>query len=191
MTELKHYDKLGTARFITFSCHNRYNLFNDDKTRSIFLRHLSEIRKKYGFKILAYVIMPSHVHIVIFPIKSQKIGKIIGELKSSSARELLNYFRIKRKSILNELKVRRNGKERFVFWQRRCYDHNCRGQSAVLEKINYCHNNPVNKKLVNNPGDWFWSSYDWYIGMGENPFTKDNLELNDPTASGGAPRENI
>ncbi|MEW5797058.1 MAG: hypothetical protein AB1772_11945, partial [Candidatus Zixiibacteriota bacterium] len=28
---------------------------------------------------------------------------------------------------------------RRVFWQKRCYDHNCRSIDATIEKINYCH----------------------------------------------------
>jgi putative transposase len=34
----------------------------------------------------------------------------------------------------------------------------------VIEKINYCHFNPVKSGLVNRPEDWKWSSYRAYQG---------------------------
>lgn len=188
MSNLKHYDNLGTARFLTFSCHRRQKLFNDEKVNAIFIRNLDRIRKKYDFKLLGYVLMPNHVHLVIYPRESLKIGKVIGELKSLSARDILRYYKNIGNSVLKELVVRRDGIQRYAFWQRRCYDHNCRGQSAVLEKLNYCHNNPINKKLVIKQSDWIWSSYNWYYGSGDSLITIDDFEMNYPTASGGAPQ---
>ena len=52
----------------------------------------------------------------------------------------------------------------FVFWQRRCYDHNCRSTESVWKKVNYCHNNPVKRGLVSEPDNWIWSSYRYYAG---------------------------
>ncbi len=188
MTKLRHYDNLGTARFITILCHKRYNLLNDDTAKDIFLNHLNKIRTKYGLKLLAYVIMPNHVHLVIYPETNQKIGKIIGELKSTSAREILNYFKDNKIAALNDIIVIRDGIRRHAFWYRRCYDHNCRGVKSVLEKINYCHNNPVKSNLVKESGEWLWSSYNHYDGK-HNPIIEiDDFELKNPTASGGVPQ---
>lgn len=36
-----------------------------------------------------------------------------------------------------------------------------------MEKINYCHYNPVKGKLESKPEDWKWSSYKWYAGVGD------------------------
>ena len=46
----------------------------------------------------------------------------------------------------------------------------------VLEKINYCHNNPVKRGLAREPGDWRWSSYHWYIGKRDVPIEIDEFE---------------
>ena len=58
-----------------------------------------------------------------------------------------------------------------------CYDHNCRTLETVLEKINYCHNNPVRAGLVGDPGDWKWSSYGWYQGDIDVPIIMDKIEI--------------
>lgn len=185
MTKLKHYDNLGTARFITLSCHNYLNLFEDDKVKMIFLDCLSQIKHKYSLKLFGYVIMLNHVHLVVYPEKPVKIGRVIGELKSQSARHILNYFREIKSYVLEDLKVLRNGIERIAFWHRRCYDHNCRGMDSVIEKINYCHNNPVKNGLVTDVSEWKWSSYDYYCTDKYELIEIDSMEeLNPPQAVG-------
>ena len=32
-----------------------------------------------------------------------------------------------------------------------------------LEKLNYMHNNPVKRRLVNSSGEWPWSSWRFYF----------------------------
>lgn len=65
---------------------------------------------------------------------------------------------------LKKLTVVRNRIERFALWQRRCYDYNCQTIKSMWDKIYYCHNNPVVRGLVKDPGDWQYSSYNWYNG---------------------------
>ena len=88
MIDLHHYDNLGTARFVTFSCYNRKPLFTDAERFQIFLEELDGARKKHGFSLLGYVIMPTHVHLVIYPNEKSELGKVIGEIKSLSARRI-------------------------------------------------------------------------------------------------------
>ncbi len=151
MTKLRHFDNLGTARFVTFSCHRRQAYLTIPEAAELLSRHLSLARTKYRFKLLAYVFMPEHVHLVLLPPDGMKLGLVIREIKSKMARD---YFA----SGHGELATGR------VFWMKRCYDHNCRTQSTIMEKINYCHLNPVRRCLVSMPEDWRWSSYRWYLG---------------------------
>ena len=162
MLKLKHYDKLGTVRFITFSCYRRLNLFVNDQSKNIFLKHLKQTCIKYEIKILGYVVMLNHVHLVLHPEDTVSIGRVIGELKSLSAREILLHYRQQNNTLLKQM-IKNN--KQYVFWQRRCYDHNCRTPKTVIEKINYCHNNPVRAGLVSQPVDWYWSSCRWYQGL--------------------------
>ena len=164
MPKLKHYDNLGTARFVTFSCYRRLKGFKREGVFRLFLKHLQRARIKHNFKLFGYVIMPKHVHLVILPSSGSKLGLIIREIKSNMARE---YF--------SEVVSVPSG-ETHVFWQRRCYDHNCRTPETVVEKINYCHYNPVVRGLVKSPGEWIWSSYKWYQGMKDVPIRMDKIE---------------
>ena len=177
MERLKHYDKLGTARFITFSCHRRMNLFLDSGTFRLFLKSIDRVRQKYHFQLLGYVVMPNHVHLVIYPEKELALGRVIGELKAHSAFHIINQWKSRHKEVLNQLEAIRNKRSVYALWQRRCYDHNCRTIEVVREKIIYCHNNPVRAELVSDPGEWRWSSYRWYLGNRSGPIEIDAIPL--------------
>ena len=86
MTKLKHYDDLGTARFATFSCYYCAPSLNHPGAKEIVIEELDRARAKHGFRVLGYVFMPDHVHLVLFPPDQMKLGQVIGEIKSRSAR---------------------------------------------------------------------------------------------------------
>ena len=44
----------------------------------------------------------------------------------------------------------------------RGYDFNVERHKTLLEKIDYCHKNPVTRELVGHPQDWPWSSFRFY-----------------------------
>jgi putative transposase len=177
MPKLRHYDNLGTSRFITFSCYHHQQLLNDDKIKQIFIDHLNEIRNKYNVKIYGYVIMPDHIHLLLHPPDNLELGKVIGYLKGLTSRSALDYLRSGESKTLKKLQTMRNGRLQTAFWQKRCYDHNCRTSQTTLEKIEYCHKNPVVRGLVKSQEDWRWSSYNWYLGAEDVPLVIDELEL--------------
>ncbi|HHI03232.1 MAG TPA: hypothetical protein ENL22_06910 [candidate division Zixibacteria bacterium] len=65
MTKLRHYDNLGTARFVTLSCCHNFNLLKTDFAITVFLKYLNIIRQKYNVKLFGYVVMPNHVHLIL------------------------------------------------------------------------------------------------------------------------------
>ncbi|MFH2035662.1 MAG: transposase [Candidatus Zixiibacteriota bacterium] len=122
-------------------------------------------RNKYNFKLYGYVIMPDHVHLVLHPQTPIKLGLVIREIKSRTARRYFQEYSFDHKQ------------EKHVFWQLRCYDHNCRTTETVIEKIYYCHNNPVVRGLVKHPGDWNYSSFNWMNGKYDVPIIMDEIKL--------------
>ncbi|MBN2227509.1 MAG: transposase [candidate division Zixibacteria bacterium] len=164
MPKLRHYDNLGTARFLTFSSYRRENYLLRPGIPELIISHLKQARVKYVIQYLGYVIMSEHVHLVLMPPDGLKLGLVIREIKSRMAKE---YFSIHPDGI----------EGRRIFWQKRCYDHNCRSTETIIEKINYCHQNPVRRGLVSDPGMYKWSSYNWYQGKRDVPLTMNEYEL--------------
>jgi putative transposase len=172
MTRLKHFDDWGTARFLTFSCYHSLPLLQEDWRKLFVIEHLARLRRSLGIKIYGYVLMPDHMHLVLHPPDGVKLGIEIGKFKALSARAILQEWRIRAESGIAAPTINgapptavRNRAVRTVFWQRRCYDHNCRSRESVFEKIQYCHMNPVRAGLTDSPEKWRWSSCRWYLGL--------------------------
>ena len=161
-----HFDHSDDVRFITFSCHKQMPLLKDDLVKGIFIKYLMMMREIHHVEIYGYVVMPDHVHLVIHPPDNIKLRIIIQQLKSFTARE---YFKKRHGPV-------KAGEKRSL-WKRRYYDHNCRSAKSVLEKIGYCHNNPVRRGLVNDPSDYLWSSHNWYLGEKMVPVEMDEIGL--------------
>jgi putative transposase len=124
----------------------------------------TKVGKRMVLRCWPYVIMPEHVHLVMWPPEVMKLGMVVGEIKRHAAKEILNHLSKTDSQVLDQLIVSRNSVERRVLWQRRCYDHNCRSEKSVWEKVEYCHQNPVKRGLVQDARDWIWSSSRWYDG---------------------------
>jgi putative transposase len=164
MPKLKHYDDLGSARFVTFCCYRLEPYLLAPTAIELLIKHLDAARLKHHFRLLGYVIMPEHVHLVLVPAERIKLGLVIREIKSRMAREFFS-------------RAKTDEGRQNIFWQKRCYDHNCRTVPAVTEKIDYCHNNPVRRRLVTEPAAYQWSSHNWYEGKKDVPLKMDDYEL--------------
>jgi putative transposase len=167
MPRLRHYDDFGLARFITFSCYRRHPYLDDERCIQALLGQLKALRSDHGIRILGYVIMPDHVHLVLHPPEGRRLGLLIGQMKGRVSHTIT--------AIGPVILSRANGQP--AVWQRRCYDYNCRTPEIVKEKIVYCHNNPVQRGLVAAPDDWLWSSCGWYQGDRNAPLEIDGIEL--------------
>ena len=171
--KLRHFDHDGRARFITFGLHHRVPLLTNDPLRQIIADCINDARISYGFRLLGYVIMPEHVHLVLVPRIDDRASRIIGDIKRESALRVHEVLKMNDSRLLDTFRVRRNGVERFALWQRRCFDHNCRTDDAVWGRVQYCHNNPVLRGLVDTPEKWRWSSNGWYHGERRVPLLID------------------
>jgi len=173
MPKLRHYDNLNTARFVTFCCYHRFELLVHQPVIEVFLDELDKLRNRQGIRIFGYVIMPEHVHLVLHPPDGLKLGPVIGALKSKTASRVIAERLIE---LPDACQIIKDGRQRRIFWQPRCYDHNCRSRETVIEKIVYCHNNPVKRGLVNEPSQWRWSSYSCLTGKTDVALRTDELD---------------
>ncbi len=160
---LKHYDHDGRARFVTFCTQRRLPILTNDLFRGIVLDELFAFCKASHIRLLAYLIMPEHVHLVVVPPETLKLGPAIGNLKRNIAKRIVAKLRKSHSDLIPALEVVRGGERRIAFWLKRCFDRNCRTEEFVWKCVNYCHWNPVKRKLVGSPDKWRWSSYPLYL----------------------------
>jgi putative transposase len=168
MPNLRHFDGHGDVRFVTFTCFRRHKYLTTEIARNTMLEALTYLRTQRDIHIFGWILMPDHVHLVLHPPNTVRLGKAIGELKRWTSRQILH-----RLPSTLQVVFRINGQS--AVWQRRCYDYNCRTVESVIEKIEYCHKNPVRSGFVTTPDQWVWSSYNWYQGSGKIVLEIDGL----------------
>ncbi len=151
----RRYEIEGHARFLTFSCYRRLALFGSSAIRDAFAERIFLARSRLGFKLLAWVIMPEHVHLLVLPLEST-VPSILSATKRPFSAMVLGRWRELRAPVLDRIRDR-SGAERF--WQAGGgYDRNIFSEGELREKIRYIHENPVRRGLVEREEDWAWSS---------------------------------
>src|SRR4051812_39627591 len=123
---VKHYDD-GGPHFLTFSCYQRMSLLSKDRTREWFVEALDQARTQHGFHLWAWVIMPEHVHILLWPpfqlispdprSLQGRISGILTSIKRPVAKKAITYLRKKAPDFLHRLTVRNSGRVYERFWQ--------------------------------------------------------------------------
>ena len=144
--------------FITCSCYRRQPLLGSARRRDLFLQGLEQVRKKYQFVVIGYVVMPEHFHLLISEPQERTPSTVMQALKLGFARRVLIAMRRRRNPAQPELFERAPQH----LWQKRFYDFNIWTGRKRVEKLRYIHRNPVMRGLVTSPELWRWSSYRAY-----------------------------
>jgi REP-associated tyrosine transposase len=63
----RHYYGLNHLHFITASTYRRARLFDSDRLRRQLVTTLAGLRVELDFKIIGYVLMPEHFHLLLGP----------------------------------------------------------------------------------------------------------------------------
>ena len=170
------WDEPGHAHFVTFSCFQRFPLLIRDRTRRWVITSLEETRRRLDVALWAYVIMPEHVHILLYPLQADyEMRLILVALKrpvSDAAKGHLE--RTGNTQWLNRLRVQYPSREVFRFWQPGGgFDHNVFREKTVPTVMEYIHANPVRRGLVKESTDWEWSSARFWDGWSNVPIRMD------------------
>jgi putative transposase len=163
---------------LTFSCLRRRPFLAADRTRAYFIESLAAARWRHNFRLWAYVIMPEHVHLLIWPGREHyNISEILKSIKQSVGRKAIAYLRRYNPRGLAQLATGQ-AKEPYRFWlDGGGYDRNVRTKEEALKFMKYIHNNPVKRGLVQRPEDWPWSSYRDWEGLAKGPIPLDMESL--------------
>ncbi len=105
-------------------------------------RVLEDARRRLGFLLCGYVMMPDHWHALVWTQYPLTISQVIHDVKKVSARKLHE----------------QRGTEGSV-WQHQFWDRFVRHEKEFRARLEYMHRNPVEKGLVGRPEQWRWSSY--------------------------------
>ena len=135
---------------------NYYKIKNPDIKLSRFIKHEKQnnsenaalAAKNRLVQIIAYCIMPTHLHLVLKQIEENGISIFMSNILNSYAR----YFNI-----------RHNRKG--PLWEGRFRNVAVESDEQLLHLTRYVHLNPVTAHLVDKPESWQASSYLEYLGV--------------------------
>jgi REP element-mobilizing transposase RayT len=119
-----------------------------------------------GMKLYAYVILENHLHLIA---QSQQLDRDIARFKSYTAQNLINYLIENNvKIILEQLafyKKAHKSDRTYQFWQEGVHPEWIQNEEMMRQKIEYIHQNPVERGYVDLAEHWRYSSARNYQGM--------------------------
>ena len=170
-SRLRRYDEHGHTHFLTISCYRRLRFFGQDSVKQVFIDGMERTRQKLAVRWVAYVIMPEHVHLLLYPLPTGTadpvpIATVLQHLKQHVGRhgkEALRAVWTKHGSLgTGPLDAWATGEGPKPFWKTRAFDFNVTTERAFRTKLDYIHKNPITRGLVERAEDWPWSSFRFY-----------------------------
>jgi len=160
--------------FIIFTCYKWLQLIAITNGYDLVYKWFDYLKTK-GHMVTGYVVMPNHLHTLIYFSKTDKpINKIVGDGKRFMTDEIIKRLKEKgREDILIQLrnaveaKDRQRGKKHEV-WEDSFDSKICRTEKFMNQKLAYMHANPCTErwKLAKTPIDYEHSSARFYISSG-------------------------
>ena len=152
----------GHVYYITTVVYNRLRIFARPSFVMPLLDSLNFYRHSYEFKLLGYVIMPDHVHFIIWPSAKKAVEAFLRSFKEFTAKRIIQLAEVeKTPNWVNAF--RQAGAEtrrsKNKVWQDSYWDENVFTGDFLKQKLQYMHNNPVRAGLVSQPEDYPYSSY--------------------------------
>lgn len=166
----KHSDEYSTY-FCTFTCCNWINLLEITNTYNSVYNWFKVLKDTYQCDVLAYVIMPNHLHCILyFKDHGFQLNKIISNGKRFIAYEIIKTLEennetdlLKTLADLVTEREKKKGQLHKVF--KDSFDAKpIYSDKFMTQKLNYIHHNPVSGKwnLVNDFTDYEHSSASFY-----------------------------
>ncbi len=78
----------GDLHFITFCCYQRRALLGTVRARNLAVQILGEVRARYGFALVGYVIMPEHVHLLMGESRTASPATVVQVFKQRVSRRM-------------------------------------------------------------------------------------------------------
>jgi putative transposase len=158
--------------FVTCSAVKWLPLFEMDPYRSIIVDSLAYIVAHKPVELNAYVIMPTHVHAILWSARDQRIGDILRDLKRFTSRAISRLAEerndIQWLTVFREARQagRAQVRSQYQVWQEGSHPEAIYSPAFARQKLEYIHNNPVKAGLASTAVEWAYSSAGAYL-LGE------------------------
>lgn len=162
------------AHALTFSCYRQRPLLAEERFCQFLVDAIDAARSVHAFNLWAFVFMPEHLHLVLYPTRNDySIALILQSIKQPVLRKAMAFLREHRPRDLEHLATGQR-RQAYQFWQKGGgYDRNITKVETLIETVRYIHNNPVRRGLVQLATEWRYSSAAQWEGLGTGPLAID------------------
>jgi putative transposase len=138
---MPHWRLAGSVYFVTWRLASSQEKLNDEECRVIMsaLRYFNGSR----YELYACVVMDDHVHVLVKPLESYRLQKIVHSWKSFTAHEFQEKYGRK-----------------VPIWQEEYFDRIVRDEKEFLDKAQYILNNPLKSWPEMEEYPWVWVKQD-------------------------------
>ena len=136
--------------FLTIATRNREPLFSSSADFELVLGVMQRTRERFNLKIMAWAILPDHIHLLIVP-GDADYSKVVYSFKKGVGGEFKKIGYISKGDKI---------------WQDRFWEHTVKDDKDHLRCVEYIHYNPVKHSMVSAPREWEYSSFHKYVERG-------------------------
>jgi putative transposase len=134
----------------------RQTVFSRDEDYTAFIRAVSQACEQYPLRVLAYCVLPTHFHLVLWPHRDGDLSRWMQWAQNAHVR---------RHHQLNHSSGH--------LWQGRYKAFPIAPDDHLLAVLRYVEGNPLRAGLVREAQDWPWSSLRWLPGAVGAPLALD------------------
>ena len=168
----------GYPYFVTSHIVHWLPVFVQPATCDIITDSLAFCRSTKNLHIHAYVIMPTHVHLIVSA--EGDLPTVLRDFKRHTSVELVEHYEtIKLPAFHNVFRycgARSRHPVQNKVWEEGNHPEQVHSREFFQQKADYIHRNPLRKGLVRDPLAWHYSSAAAFAGDADGPLEVDWLE---------------
>jgi REP element-mobilizing transposase RayT len=155
----------GGLFFITLTTVGWIDIFTRQEYADIIVKNLEYCQKEKDLSIFAYVIMPSHIHLVVRR-NEGLLSDWLRDFKSYTAKQIIKEienggFESRKEWLLYMFKYYAKFQKQnsnYMFWQKSNHPTDLFTEKVTRQKIDYIHQNPVVANIVTEESYYHYSS---------------------------------
>jgi REP element-mobilizing transposase RayT len=152
--------------YLTTVVYGRLPIFTTASYVVSVIDSLNFYRYKKKYKILGYVVMPDHLHLLIWLHGNSTISEIMRDLKKYTAVRIIRQAEVESRhkwlAVFEQAGAMTRRSQNKV-WQDGFWDKIIYSDKMLRQKLNYIHRNPVRAGLVETADAYPYSSFRSYI----------------------------
>ena len=167
MTE-RRYRIEGSIYYVSSVIYNRMKIFTQPSFIIPIIDSLNYYRYQYACKLIGYVIMPDHIHLLIWPQVEKAVTDFMRDFKRFTSGRITRQAKIEGKTEwikLFEAAGTEIERAEYKVWQDSFWEQSIYTEKFLRQKLDYIHLNPVRAGIVDAAENYPYSSYrNYYLG---------------------------